>query len=354
VRDLESSDVIDQELWRAAVATRVAPVAVAGWATADRGEWGGAGADHTSVFDLGSVTKPCTALLLGLMHHQGELDLSRPLGHFLPELSDAPAGGVPLTALLRHEAGLVAHFRFYRESWAGRAVVRSAILRKAARLVQTPPGPVVYSDLGYILLGAVLERRSGVALDHLLAERLFGPLSLELGSARAFSQRPERRFVVTEVQPARGGPIQGQVHDDNAWALGGFGIAGHAGVFGTLRGVLGLGRILLAAQRGEGFLGDVLPDLLARPSPSGYSAGFMFSRGAASTAGALSDEHTFGHLGFPGASLWCDPGRGVATALLTNRVFPRRSVPRGRKTIGELRREFHDFLWTRSALDRRL
>lgn len=342
---------IAEELSRSAVGRGIAPAAVAGWVNRLEGQWGGAGADEKSIFDLGSVTKSCVALLVGLLHERGELDLVAPIEVYLPELARTAIQGTSLLSLLRHDSGLVAHFRFYRESWAGRPVSSSAILNQAASLVRGPPGQVVYSDLGYILLGAALERAKETPLDHLLASHLFSPLELEIGSARAFARRAHCTFMKTEVQPSRGGVLRGAVHDDNAWALGGMGTAGHAGLFGTLRGILGLGRLLLTALSGEGPLHAVLPRLLADPAPSGHAAGFLFARGAATSAGSLSSQRTFGHLGFPGVSLWCDAERGAATALLTNRVFPRRSSPPGRITIAELRRGVHDSLW-RSA-DRR-
>jgi len=351
VHEFEVSPEIAAELSQAALGRGVAPSAVAGWVTLSSSQWGGAGADAESIFDLGSVTKSCVALLAGLLNEQGELDLVAPVEFYLPELARTAVHGTPLLSLLRHDSGLSAHFRFYREAWAGRPISRSAILRKAASLVHGPRGQVVYSDLGYIFVGAVLERVTGAELDHVLARRLFAPLKLELGSARAFARLRARTFIKTEVQPSRGGVLSGTVHDDNAWVLAGMGTAGHAGLFGTLRGMLGLGRALLTAGGGQGPLSRILPVLLANPAPSGHAAGFLFARGNATSAGGLASQHTFGHLGFPGVSLWCDAERGVATALLTNRVFPRRSLPPGRVTIAELRRGVHDFLW--GSADRR-
>jgi serine-type D-Ala-D-Ala carboxypeptidase len=325
----------------------VAPRAVSAWADQNTGEWGALGADLHSVFDLGSITKPCVAILAGLAEELGALRLDEPIGKIISEAAGSNIETVPLRSLLRHESGLIAHFRFYSDSWSGKPLQMAGVLRRLSHMVRHPRGGTVYSDLGYILVGRALEIRMREPLDHLLTRHVFSPLGAELGSARAFAARDGVHFVETEVQPARGGLLRGQVHDDNAWALSGVGASGHAGLFGSLSGVICLGRALLDGWRRTGPLSSVVPKLLQEPSAGGFSCGFMHPTGPKSSAGTLAALEAFGHLGFPGTSFWCDPVRGVVGVLLTNRVFPRRSPFPGRKTIQDLRREHHDYLWAR-------
>lgn len=324
----------------------VAPCAVAGWLHAGREDlaWGGSGADDASVFDLASLTKTCVALTAFLAARSFAFDLDRPAADFFADLVDTPGGQASLRALLSHRSGLAPHRRLYRESWAGRPVFPSRLVREAAQISSGNPPSALYSDLGYIVAGAVLEVITGGSLDALIEELLARPFGLEIGSVRILRARGLVRFVPTEVQPSRGGLICGAVHDDNAWALGGLGVAGHAGLFGTLSSVVRLGGLLVRSLAEETALSAVTRSLLT-PGRDGLGAGVMFPSGPASQAGALAGPRCFGHLGFTGTSLWCDPDRGVATVLLTNRVFPRRNKGLSERGIAATRRDVHDALW---------
>ena len=137
--------------------------------------------------------------------------------------------------------------------------------------------------------------------------------------------------------------MRGIVHDENAWALSGHAASGHAGLFGTVHDVLGFGSALLEALAGRsGWLSRQALWTLVKPRPGGtLRAGFDSKSEGASSAGALSGRETFGHLGFTGTSLWCDPGAGIASVLLTNRVHPTRDNPR----IRAARPLIHDALF---------
>ncbi len=345
-RSPELSRFLDERI----VGQRVAPAAVAGLTQLDAsGQYvrtvGTAGAATVdSVFDLASVTKPFVALTVARLVEQGRLTWTTALAELLPEVAEDAAAVETVEALLSHRAGLVAHLELFADSWRGLPVDPRLLLRRAAGAKRADGGrDALYSDLGYLLVGAGLVRRFGMALDDLVTRELLAPLGLSAGSARMWLRLGDfaERVAPTEVQRGRGGLIRGQVHDDNAWALGGSGLCGHAGLFGTLPALLHLGEYLLEGAAGRGPLGKIVP-FLSAPRPGGsLRLGFDGVSGAGSLAGPGSHERVFGHLGFTGTSLWCDPERSVATVLLTNRVHPSRDNPK----IRGARLATQEFLW---------
>jgi serine-type D-Ala-D-Ala carboxypeptidase len=339
---------ICQVLERYVIESGVAPAATAGYVGPSMpAEVGAAGSlpdgevSATTVFDLASVSKPVVACCSLRLVERGALDLQKPLGALLPEARGSRSEQVPLELFLAHRAGLESHRPLFAPLMAGRAMRRGAALRTAAEArrsdcIGTPGADgfaPLYSDLGYVLLGAVIERVTGRELDSVVQSEVSEPLGLELGSARQLrrSRRDFARQVApTEVVRARGGLVRGIVHDENAWALSGHGASGHAGLFGTVSDVLGFGAALLDALAGRShWLSRQAVWTLVRPRPGGtLRAGFDGKSAASSSAGTLSGPETFGHLGFTGTSLWCDPVAGVASVLLTNRVHPTRENPR--------------------------
>lgn len=315
---------------------------------------GGAPARSDTVFDLASVSKPvvaCTALRLVAA---GAFELRTPLGQLLPAARGSRSEQVPLELLLAHRAGLEAHRALFAPVLAGRPLQRERALAVAANARRAecggpPPAegfPPVYSDLGYLLVGAALEVTMNEALDELVAREVAQPLGLGLGSVRQQWRRSRSfgsRVAPTEVVRARGGLVRGAVHDENSWAISGHAASGHAGLFGTVEDVLGFGQALLNALRGESiWLPRAAIESLVRPRPGGtLRAGFDGKSEGASSAGGCCSPSTFGHLGFTGTSLWCDPEAGAATALLTNRVFPTRENPK----IRAARPVVHDALF---------
>lgn len=307
-----------------------------------------------TLFDLASVSKPIVACTLARLARRGALDLAQPLGDVLPEARGTPSEPVPLELLLAHRAGLEAHRALFAPVFSGRPIRPSDALRQAASARRPDcagrPGaegfPPLYSDLGYLLLGAAIEAVASEPLDRVVEQEVTGPLGLELGSARQLRRRRprfDRDVAPTEVVRARGGCVRGVVHDENAWALSGHGSSGHAGLFGAVSDVLGFGAAVLAALGGESsWLERALVEKLVMPRPGGsLRAGFDGKSEAGSSAGASCSEQTFGHLGFTGTSLWCDPRAGIATVLLTNRVHPTRDNPR----IRVARPRVHDALF---------
>ncbi len=313
--------------WGVAGRLRSVPVGEAPMATAE------------ALFDLASLTKPVTALILARCQREGLFHREQPLGELLPELRNTASGNLSLDLLSAHRAGLEAHREFFVPKRGAEQSTVAAILAEAADArrgdcLGPPPTegfPPVYSDLGYILLGAALASRAGCELDQLVADQVRRPLGLALGSARqlvAFGSSASQPFVPTEDVAWRGGVLSGVVHDENAWVLADGGSAGHAGLFGDVWSVVRLGTAVLGAIGGNRDDWLTAPELepLIRPRPGGtHCAGFDRRSAAAPTSGRHFGSQTFGHLGFTGTSLWIDPERQLVGVLLTNRVHPSRA-----------------------------
>jgi serine-type D-Ala-D-Ala carboxypeptidase len=291
-----------------------------------------------TLFDLASLTKPVTALLVARLVRAGTIALGARLGALLSEARDTPTAGVTVEMLLAHRAGIEGHRPLFAPLERGGTLDRRAALVQAASARRPeargapPPGGFepLYSDLGYLLVGEAAARAAGTDLDQAMQDHVVSPLGIEIASARRFRERDASfgvRVAPTEVVAWRGGTVRGLVHDENAWAMSGDGASGHAGLFGTAGGVLGLGCAILdcAAGRRPDFLtADEIAPLL-RPRPLGtLRAGFDGKSDHGSSAGVKFGPKSFGHLGFTGTSIWMDPDRQLVGVLLTNRVHPTR------------------------------
>jgi CubicO group peptidase (beta-lactamase class C family) len=274
-----------------------------------------------TLWDLASLTKVLltTPAVLGPVG-EGRLDPDAPIAEALPDLNqvtpDAPVRRATARQLLAHAGGLPAWHPIYTYG-SDPATLEAFVMQR-----RWPEGPPVYSDIGFILLGILAERVGGLALS----DRVPGP---------GLTVRPAADLAAaTEYCPWRRRMIVGEVHDENAFALGG--IAGHAGLFGTVDGVL---------EAARGWLdGSVLPDRALVAAAFEAQAGQQ-TRGlgwqrthAGWSGGAGHGPRTVGHLGFTGTGLWLDPDRGLAWCLLTNRVHPTRHRESGimalRRAVG--------------------
>ena len=288
-------------------------------------------------YDLASLTKVVATLpsVLKLVA-AGEIDLDHPVGRFFssagwlqqPSLADAP-----VRALLTHTSGLPA----WRPLFAEVSERRTAL----AAVLQSPlerPGEVVYSDLGFMLLGALVERVAHEPLDAFAAREVFGPLGMFDTSFGPLVGVP---VAATEDCGWRDRVLEGEVHDENAtvWE----GVAGHAGLFGT---ATDLARYVHAWLTREPRLGPEA--LLTEATQEQAVAGDGMAAGARRGLGwtlsgpggfAGAGAGGYGHTGFTGTSLWIDPEAGHAVVLLSNRVHPRRGSPDG---IGRVRVAFHE------------
>ncbi|MEP7053587.1 MAG: serine hydrolase [Pseudomonadota bacterium] len=296
----------------------------------------------SAFFDLASVSKPFVALTVARLARRGRLSLDTPLRELLAEAHASPTGALRLDLLLAHRAGLEAHRPLFAPLLAGlpfdrRAAIDTAL--GARRPECSGPAPSygyapVYSDLGFVLVGLALERLEGLPLDQLIHREVCAPLGLEAGSVRLLRARTSdfaARCIASETVPNRGGELCGVVHDENAWALSGHGLSGHAGMFGTALAVARFGAALLDVWHGrsEAWLDTrTLIALLQERAGGTLRAGFDGKSADQSSVGALAGPRTFGHLGFTGTSLWCDPDADRVLVLLTNRVCPTRNNSR--------------------------
>jgi len=343
--------VLDQIAQTFVVDPAVAPAAVLGLARRGVGGWcvytGAAGntgrgpVSVETVFDLASVSKPFLAVLLTRLERRGDVRFDTKLGALLAEARGTPSEHAPIEALLAHRAGLEAHLPLFAAVESGRPIRRQQALERAARslrpdcqrLFPGPEYPPVYSDMGYLLVGAALERLTGLPLDALFREHVFTPLGLEIGSARQWLERGnfKQRVAPTEYLRWRGRPTRGVVHDDNCWALAGHAAAGHAGLFAPVTALLKFGGMLLdaLAERDDSFLDARELERLTCPRSGGsLRCGFDAKATEGSSVGATAGPRTFGHLGFTGTSLWCDPDSDIVAVALTNRVHPTRENQR--------------------------
>ena len=317
-------------LARAAVADSAAPaVAVAvgrhgrlvhlrGYGTV---EWapGSAAVTDSTLFDLASVTKVvATTTAAMILEEEGRLDLDHTVASYLPELTDSAKAGITVRMLLTHRGGLEAFAPLHRQ-FRGRAQYLEQI---NARPLRSPPGgATVYSDWDLILMQLVIERITGQELDAFVRDRIFAPLGMrDTGFRPAL---PRERIAATERDSARGGLIWGEVHDPNAWAMGG--VAGHAGLFGSARDLAVFAQMLL--NGGEyGSVRILRPQTIARwTAPQGPGASRALgwdTPSGESSAGRFFSPRSFGHTGYTGTSMWIDPERGVFVILLTTRVNP--------------------------------
>jgi CubicO group peptidase (beta-lactamase class C family) len=292
-----------------------------------------------TLYDLASLTKVvATTMVTMLLHQERKVALSDPVTKFIPEFEGAGKEKVELRHLLSHTSGMPSWLPLYKELRGYRAIVE-AIIRGPLR---RPPGVrPVYSDLGAILWGECLQRISGRPLATLAWERIFFPLAM-----RDTMFRPPAtdlwRIAPTELDGSfRHRLIHGEVHDENAAAMGG--VSAHAGLFSTAADLARLGRELVRALRGEGALleRDVVRLFIRRADivpPSDRAFGWDTRSARGSSSGRFFSPGSFGHTGFSGTSIWVDPTREVYAILLTNRVHPTRENSR----IHGARVRFHD------------
>lgn len=306
--------------------------------------------DGDTLFDLASLTKPlCTALCVAALVSKRKLDLSTPLASLL-RCRDYPVHWqqIRISDLLSHSSGLPAYREYFRQfAPLQRADNQERLFSLIAReaLEYECRTSCVYSDLGYMALGRIVERVAEDSLADFFRATIAGPIGLEEGLAfrpvGAVPAQTRENIAATEHCPWRGRLLVGEVHDEHAWLLGG--TAGHAGLFGKARAVGEL-CILLAdiwhdRQRHPYMDSEVLRRFLDYTSPAGpWALGFDRPSAAHSSSGDCFSQTTVGHLGFTGTSFWIDLQQDKVVVLLTNRVHPSRE----NNKIRQFRPWFHN------------
>lgn len=288
-----------------------------------------------TIYDLGSLTKPLvTAFLFLLVGHDLGLSPEEPVRRVLPELDRMDKREIRLRHLLTHTSGMPGWLPLYLR---GSTIQEYLAQLTDCPLLDRPGSRVVYSCVGYLLLGEIIQRCASAPLDRLAEEWIFGPLGLSSTAycppvdwlprvaATEDSCQYERKLAGSEATGYHGfrqGIIRGQVHDQNAWALGG--VAGNAGLFSTVRETATLALEFMGL--GCGLLNDESLRMVRMDQTEGLnearSFAFRVSLRGETAAGPDLPPVAFGHNGFPGTSLWVDPSRRRAYILLTNRVHP--------------------------------
>ncbi|MBE9580062.1 MAG: serine hydrolase [Proteobacteria bacterium] len=288
-----------------------------------------------TVFDLASLTKPlATAVSVMLLIQQGRVDLDPPLGTAVAGFSDTDKRDISIRQLLSHTSGAPDYMPYYEMLRDFPVSERKGALREllVREDLMTRPGAVcLYSDLGYMVLEWVIEVIAGMPLDLFVEKSVYKPLGLnQLFFIPLTREQVSGQYLcaATEDCPWRGKILDGEVHDDNAYALGG--VAGHAGLFGTAQAVFGLLQELLNAYSGRPNAGlfhrDVVKVFFQRQSDVGsWALGFDTPTRPDSSSGRYFSDQSVGHLGFTGTSFWMDLEKGVIVILLTNRVHPSRA-----------------------------
>lgn len=287
-------------------------------------DWGPSPAPTDStLWDLASLTKVVglTSAMMLLVESR-VVDLGAPVQRYLPEFRGRWKEGVTVRHLLTHSSGLPAWRPLYKETETPAA----AMVLSIATPLDTAPGiRMVYSDLGAIILGEIVTRVSGRPFDAFVRERVFEPLGMRETMFRPAVDLRDR-IAPTEVDPWRQRHLRGEVHDENAFALGG--VSSHAGLFSSARDLVRLARMYLEGGviDGRRFLteGTIALFTSVQDSMLSHRALGWETPNGTNSAGRLMSKRAFGHTGFTGTSIWMDPERGVFVLLLTNRVNPTR------------------------------
>ena len=303
-----------------------------------------------TIFDLASLTKVVATTTLAMRHvDAGQVRLRDEVSKWLPEWTGADREAVTIRHLLTHSSGLSAYLPFYRDL-TGRSEFQHEICKLP--LEYAPDTQSVYSDLGFMLLGFILEdaaprsetfRRLPGAYDPSAALReQFHRIASYLTSEPLTFSPPRAwrpRCAPTELDPWRGRVLTGEVHDENCWALGG--AAGHAGLFGTAAAVGAFARATLRTIGGEPILAQLttMHEFVTRVEIPGSSRALGWDTMLpTSSCGTKMSSTAIGHTGFTGTSLWIDWEKDYYVVLLTNRVYPARD----NNAIRQVRPRVHD------------
>ena len=275
---------------------------------------------ETTLFDIASITKVFTTTSLLKVFYDRGYSIEMPVVSILPEFSQNSdpykKSLVTFKHLLTHSSGLPS-WKPYYENLTGEDI-KSAVFRES--LIYPPGSKVLYSDIGFMILGWALERITGKKLNEVIKIHLSEPLGLKNTDYGPF---PCENTVATELCSWRKRRICGEVHDENAYALGG--TAGHAGIFSTPDDVARFGLAWLDSIYGVNHLGlphrIVIDAVTPQIKFQNQSRGLGWALWTSSSPARYLGKNTFGHTGFTGTSLFVDPDRKLVVSLMTNRVY---------------------------------
>jgi CubicO group peptidase (beta-lactamase class C family) len=300
-------------------------------------------------FDLASLTKPF-AIVLSLLTliKFNKLNIRSNIKDIFKDKYRIN-NYITIEQLLSHSAGLPAHRNYFKELVKVLPEQRKELLLKLLLkepLIYKPGCKVIYSDLGYMLLGLLVEKISGQELDCYFRKMITEPIGLDghvFFNPLGAEDHSPNEFAPVENCPWRGRLLQGEVSDENCWALGG--VAGHAGLYGDISGVLDLTELILDIWLGRRNhpnieRHDLISFLKKRSGPEGntWALGFDTPTSGKSSSGKYFSTASVGHLGFTGTSFWIDPERELVVVILSNRVHPNRD----NELIKEFRPALHN------------
>jgi serine-type D-Ala-D-Ala carboxypeptidase len=305
-----------------------------------------------TIFDLASLTKPL-ATTLGIMAliQKGLLSLDLPIENKKGNSLDSEKAKITIRHLLAHSAGFPAYQPYYltlgREKGNKKAVLREWVDKES--LNYSPGTQTLYSDLGFMALEGIFEKAAGEGLDQWLRKNTYGLLGLPFLGFRPLdssSKEDPGSFAATEDCPWRKKILRGEVHDENAYAVGG--VSGQAGLFGTALEIFQLLRAMKAAYDhpgGPGLFDGELVRLFwkrqSQPFGTTRALGFDTPSETDSSSGRYFSPTSVGHLGFTGTSFWLDLEKDLMVILLTNRVHPTRT----NEKIKTFRPLVHDLIY---------
>ncbi len=310
-----------------------------------------------TVYDLASLTKVvATTPAIMLLVAEGRLGLDQPVAELLPAFGERGKQAITIRHLMTHSSGLRPWRAFHadlrereqkrRVHLMGTQEARESIIGRILRgaPVHEPGEATVYGDLDFIVLAALVEKISGEAFDAFCRRRVFEPLGMRHTDFHPIPYTGARGGIAaTEDCPWRDKVVWGEVHDPNAWAMGG--VAGHAGLFGTGADLMRFAEEMLAADRGES---PLFPQEGAREffrpqemtADSDWALGWDTPTPGHSTSGQYFSRRSIGHTGFTGTSLWIDLERGWIVVMLSNRVHLV-----AKRSRFDLRPRVHDLIW---------
>lgn len=291
-----------------------------------------------SVYDLASLTKVVgTTTAIMILFDEGLVVLDAPVHSYIPEFTGGYKDSITVRDLLAHRSGLPASRDLWRIAHTPAEARRAAV---EAPLSCRPRACMIYSDLGAITLGLIVESVTGMGLDEYLQARVFGPIGMTATSFRPDASL-RKMIAPTELAPPRGYPLRGEVHDENAYALGG--VAGHAGMFSTAADLSMFAQMMLngGEYAGVRIVADSTIKLFTEKTVIRNRAlGWAKPDGTGGSGDHLSDA-AYGHTGYTGTSLWIDPKRDMFVVLLTNRVHAAKAR-RPAKVISDVRADLAD------------
>jgi serine-type D-Ala-D-Ala carboxypeptidase len=290
-----------------------------------------------TIYDRASLTKVVgTTTAIMILYDEKKIDLDDPVVNYIPTFGGGDRDKVTIRMLLTHTSGLPAG----RDIWR----IAQTPLEARALVLNTPlegrPGAqYIYSDIGADILGLIVEVVAGEPLDKFLARRVFEPLGMNETMFRP-ADSLRYRIAPTEVTPPRGYPLQGEVHDENAYALGG--VAGHAGLFSTAADLSVFAQMMLngGEYNGVQIVNKQTVDLFVSRAFGHRALGWDTADGDYGSGRYLGPT-AYGHTGFTGTSMWIDPERQMFVILLTNRVHAARAL-RPAKVISDVRADLSD------------